>query len=141
MRRMLIALVFVVAISLLILSLVPSTASVDVSCDDLTTQGGTVSKEVKLGRFSDLLVVTLCSNPTTGFEWELIEISDENILQQTEQEYVAPEGTEVAGAAGQEVWTFKVLRSGEATITMAYGRPGEGGEKAEWTFDLSVKVD
>ncbi len=141
MRRMLIALVFVVAISLLILSLVPRTVSVDVSCDDLTSQGGTVSKEVKPGRFNDFLVVTLCSNPTTGFEWELIEISNENILQQTEQEYASPEGTEVAGAAGEEIWTFKILRSGEAIISMEYSQPGEGGEKGEWTFDLSVKVD
>ena len=141
MRRMLIALVFVVAISLLILSRVPRTASVDVSCDDLASQGGTVSKEVELGRFNDLLVVTLCSNATTGFEWELVEISDENILQQTEQEYVAPEGTEVEGAAGQEIWTFKILRPGETIIAMEYSRPLGGGEKGEWTFDLSVKVN
>jgi predicted secreted protein len=137
---MLIALVFVVAISLLILSLVPRTASLEVTCDDFTSQGGTISKEVELGRFSDLLVVTLCSNATTGFEWELVEISDENILEPTEQEYVAPEGTEVEGAAGQEIWTFKILRPGEAIISMEYSRPWEGGEKGEWTFDLSVKV-
>lgn len=141
MRRMLIALVFVVAISILILSLVPRTASIDVSCDDFASQGGTISKEIELGRFSDLLVVTLCSNATTGFEWELVEISDENILQQTEQEYAAPEGTEVEGVAGQEIWTFKILRSGETTIAMEYSRPREGGGNGEWTFDLRVKVN
>jgi len=86
-----------------------------------------------------VLTVVLCSNPTTGFQWtESAQISEENVLQQTDHEYVAPEGEDneppASGAPGQEVWTFKALKKGTSEVSMEYSRPWEGGEKAEWTL-------
>ena len=119
-----------------------------------TPSQGTVSWEVPIDNFmnqknisdkievpaGDTLVVTLGSNPTTGFRWsESAQISDQTILKQTGHEFVPPEGT-VPGAGGQEEWTFKALKAGTATVSMEYSRPWEGGEKGEWTFSLAVTV-
>lgn len=84
--------------------------------------------------------MTLCSNPTTGFQWsESAKISDQTMLRQAAHKFVPPEG-DVPGAAGQEVWTFKAPKKGTATLSMEYSRLWEGGEKGEWTFKLTVVV-
>jgi predicted secreted protein len=41
-------------------------------------------------RVGDSLIVALDSNPTTGFEWALVSISDESVLSKVHDEYVQP---------------------------------------------------
>jgi inhibitor of cysteine peptidase len=60
-------------------------------------------------------------------------------VEQTGHEYVAPT-SDLMGAPGKEVWTFKALEKGTTIIAMQYSRPWEGGEQAEWTFSLTVIV-
>ena len=116
-------------------------ASVDISCDDFTRQHH-ISQEVEVP-VGDLLTVTLCSNPTTGFKWqESAEISDQTVLEQVDHKFVSPqsEPPPPPGTPGQEIWTFKALEKGQCIISMEYSRPWEGGEKGEWTFSLAVVV-
>lgn len=114
-------------------------ASVDVSIDDFTNVN-TITKEVEIAA-GGTLTVTLGSNQTTGFKWsEQAEIADTNILEQTNHQYIAPQGTGTVGAPGQEEWTFKGLKSGITTISMEYSRPWEGGEQGVWKFNLTVNV-
>lgn len=114
--------------------------SVEASCDDFMQQKD-ISKEVTVA-VGDSFKVTLCSNATTGFQWsESAQISDTTVVQQTDHKFVSPETEGLVGAPGKEVWTFKALKKGTSTISMEYGRPWEGGEKGEWTFDLTVVVE
>lgn len=119
----------------------PSAKSVEVSCDDFSASKNiTEQLEVTAG---DTFTVVLCSNATTGFSWsESAQISNSSIVEQVSHKYIAPvSGKEpLAGAPGQEVWTFKALKAGTSTISMEYSRPWEGGEKAEWTFELTLVV-
>ncbi len=94
--------------------------------------------EVAVG---DLLVITLESNPTTGFGWQLSGI-DEDLLALIECRYEPGENAEqgMVGAGGSEVWTFEALTKGETTISMEYSRPWEGGEKAVQTFEVTVTI-
>ncbi|HEY41250.1 MAG TPA: protease inhibitor I42 family protein [Dehalococcoidia bacterium] len=89
-----------------------------------------------------LLVIELPSNPTTGFRWELSEPVDEDLITLVESNYepVTESTTGIAGAGGTEVWTFKALTAGNATIAMEYSRPWEGGEKAVETFEVTVII-
>jgi inhibitor of cysteine peptidase len=88
----------------------------------------------------DTITVTVASNPTTGFEWELAGISDPAVIAQDgESEYVPPE-TSALGAGGQEVWHFETLKKGSSLISLSYSRPWEGDEKAERTLEISVIV-
>ena len=114
-------------------------ASVEVSCDDFMQQKH-ISKEVSAA-VGDSFTVKLCSNPTTGFQWsESAQISDPTVVQQMDHESLPPETEGLVGAPGKEVWTFKALKKGTSTISVEYGRPWEGGEQGEWTFNLTVVV-
>lgn len=86
------------------------------------------------------LVATLGSNPTTGFQWDANPtISDTAVLSQYEHNFVSPTST-AAGAPGKDVWTFKPLKKGTATVSFNYSRPWTGGEKNQWTLQLTVVV-
>jgi len=138
-KLILVCAVVVISLCLFACSPTPKQVSVDVSCDDFMKQQH-ISQEAEVA-VDGSLTVTLCSNPTTGFQWvESAQISDQTVLQQTSHKFVPPEETGVAGAAGKEMWTFKALKKGTSTISMEYSRPWEGGEKGEWTFVLTVTV-
>ena len=79
----------------------------------------------------EFLIVTLDSNATTGFSWNLSAISDE---------YIPPESP-IPGRGGQEVWTFEALDAGTATISMKYIRPWEAEAEPAETFEITVNVN
>jgi inhibitor of cysteine peptidase len=141
MKAKLTILFIIAAISTLLLACSPASqqASVEVSCDDFS-QNNHITKEVQVASGS-LLTVTLCSNPTTGFQWsETAQISDQTVLQQIDHKLVSAEEPGVVGAPGQEVWTFKALEKGTASLSLEYSQPWEGGGKGEWTFNLTALV-
>jgi inhibitor of cysteine peptidase len=88
-----------------------------------------------------LLLVTLCSNPTTGFQWnETPKNSDSSVLQQKEHRFISP-NTNLPGAAGKQTWSFKALKQGTTTILFEYSQPWEGGEKSVRTLTANVVVE
>ena len=90
----------------------------------------------------DTIVVTLGSNPATGYKWpDIAHIYNQEILKQMDYKFVNSEQTGVVGAPGKDVWTFKALKKGITTISMNYRRPWENGEKAEWTFDATITIE
>ena len=117
-------------------------ASVDASCDEFM-KNQHISKTVEVAD-SGSVTVTLCSNPTTGFQWtEQTQINDETILMQTGYEFLSPESDPPPppGTPGQAVWTFKALKKGTTEVSMEYSQPWEGGEKEEWTFILTITIE
>jgi predicted secreted protein len=89
----------------------------------------------------DASKITLPSNASTGFRWELTGISDKAVIAQDGvSEYVLPENSTVVGAYGKEIWTFKPLQRGTSIISLAYSQPWAGGTKKEWTITIEVKV-
>jgi len=114
-------------------------ATVTVTCDQFSKQANIV-QDVTAG-VGSTITVTLCSNPTTGFQWgEQAQISDTKVAKQTSHKIVAPANTGMVGAPGNEVWTFEALKAGTSTISFSYSRPWEGGEKNVETLKLNVTV-
>jgi len=110
---------------------------VDISCDQFTQNNHAMNEfQVEIG---DKITVKLCSNATTGFQWEY-EISEENVLKEEDHDFEEPEGDGV-GAPGIEVWTFEAVAKGTTEVRMEYSRPWEGGEKEEWTYTMTVIVE
>ncbi len=68
--------------------------------------------------------VTLESNPTTGYRWRLAEPLDRDILELVTSEFERPK-TDLVGAGGEEVWTFRAKRSGETVVRLERVRPWE----------------
>jgi len=91
----------------------------------------------------DLLIVTLDSNATTGYSWNLSAISDADVIEKVSDEYIAPEetGSPMVGAGGQEVWTFEALSAGTAEISMIYIQPWMQPPAPADTFDITVIVE
>jgi inhibitor of cysteine peptidase len=104
---------------------------------DAAADGGEVTLAV-----GDLLVVTLESNPTTGYAWSLAGAGESGVIAVAGNEFIAPESTEpLVGQGGVEVWTFQALAAGEVTIAMEYVRPWEQGVDPVDTFDITVVVE
>jgi len=111
--------------------------NIEITCDQFNENHHTRNEfQVEIG---DKIRVKMCSNPTTGFQWEY-ETSDENVLKEEDHDFEEPEG-DVLGAAGIEVWTFEAVEKGTTEVLMEYSQQWEGGLKAEWTYTMTVTVE
>lgn len=100
--------------------------------------GGTVTIGME-----DSLIVALDSNPTTGFSWTLVSISNTSVVTNVSSEYIpdpTPTGEPMVGSGGEEIWTFAPQAAGTSTIEMMYSRPWESVEPAA-RFNITVTVE
>lgn len=110
-------------------------AHVYISNDDFIDNENAVSKDVEISQWSNSLTISLDSDPTTGYKWEVIELEGQKIVEVTDDNYVA---SETEGTSGKEVWTFHVLKAGTGLISMEYSQPGEGGKNTLRKLDITV---
>ena len=75
-------------------------------------------------RVGEAFSIILDSNPTTGYQWQLVNSPDGGFLKLIGSEYRAPK-TGLAGAGGKEIWSFKALSAGQTMIVFEYLRPWE----------------
>ena len=138
LKLIMVSLMVFVALSLLACAPASKEVSLEVPIDEFMSQKH-ISQQIEVTA-GESIKVTLGSNPTTGFQWEQPVISDEAVIEQEGQSEFVPPQEQIPGAGGKEIWTFKALKAGNTTVSMEYSRPWEGGEKAEWTFNLTVTV-
>lgn len=96
--------------------------------------------EVRVGQEFN---ITLESNPSTGYGWQLAKQLNETILVLIGSEYKSSESGElIVGAGGTEIWTFRAVNSGTAEISLKYVRPWETDVPPieEQSFGIIVKV-
>jgi predicted secreted protein len=87
-------------------------------------------------RVGNTVTFTLCSNASTGFSSGAPRY-DHTALA-LKKHWSTPLKTAMPGAAGNESWTFKVLRVKNSTVSVQYSRPRTGGEKTVWILTLKV---
>jgi Predicted secreted protein len=88
---------------------------------------------------ADVLVITLDSNVTTGFRWELSSRPVAKVLSLEDSRYVVPSTSPgVVGAGGQEVWRFRAVGEGTTTLELTYQRAS--GETSGRPFSITVRV-
>ena len=87
------------------------------------------------------VTLTLDSNPTTGFSWQ-VEQSEE--LFRLESVYTEDRtGEPVTGSGGTETITLTPLKAGKTEVTLTYARPWEGGEKGDqlvYAFEIDKNM-
>jgi len=137
LRIVLILLTLAASLSLLSCIITSRDINVDITCDQFN-ENHHMRNEFRV-ESGDKIRVRLCSNPTTGFQWEY-EASGENVLKEEDHDFEEPTGN-VPGVAGVEVWVFEAIEKGTVEVHMEYSQPWEGGLKAEWTYTMSVTVD
>jgi len=111
---------------------------ISISCQEFMDQND-IKREAEVA-VGDLLKLTLCSNPTTGFRWEQVGIGDRTVVEEVGHQFQMPSSRALVGLAGNELWTLKALKKGTTSVSLDYGRPWEGGERGEWTLELTVVV-
>ena len=133
-----IILMFAVFAILLLLPSCIKIREIEISCGQFNKNPNATSEfQVTV---SEMIRVKLCSNPTTGFQWKY-DIIGQNVLEETDHEFVQAEGEGVVGSASEEIWTFQAVEKGTAEVRMEYSRSWEGGEQKEWTYIFTVTVE
>ncbi|KPK37401.1 MAG: hypothetical protein AMJ65_14635 [Phycisphaerae bacterium SG8_4] len=112
----------------------PPAETVEVSEDDNAGQ-------VELER-GQILVVTLESNPSTGYSWEQAESNQSTLMQIGEAEFRPSETSEapMVGAGGWEIFRFRAVSAGQTPLMFLYRRPWEEGAEPLETFLLQVVI-
>jgi len=83
-----------------------------------------------------VLVVSLESNPSTGYSWEVADINPKVLHQvgKTEFEQMSP----LLGAPERQTLRFKVVGAGQSTLKLVYRRPWEKDVKPAKEFSIQV---
>ncbi|WP_406280921.1 protease inhibitor I42 family protein [Nocardia sp. NBC_00881] len=88
------------------------------------------------------LVVTLPSNPSTGYSWRIAELDDALVKQDGVADFEPDPTVPVApGSGGSAVWTFVGVGTGVTQLTMDYARPWEQGMEPAERFSLTLEVE
>ena len=88
----------------------------------------------------DIVTVTLVSNPTTGYSWQVMQIDNSIFIQDGGPKYKESPGAEgLVGAGGTETFRFKAIRAGETSLELGYMRPWESVQPIE-TFTIKVVI-
>ncbi|MDF2641804.1 MAG: peptidase inhibitor [Pseudomonas sp.] len=87
-----------------------------------------------------LLILTLPSNPTTGFRWQ-VQNPASNVLHSLGPEvYSSAEQMDMVGSAGKSVWRYKAAEAGTGRLLMVYQQPWAPEVTPQATFDCSITV-
>jgi C1A family cysteine protease/predicted secreted protein len=100
------------------------------------------SRQIEL-REGQVLVVSLESNLSTGYMWE-VEEADETIVRQTgkiefELESHALGAPDLLGAPAKQILRFEAVAAGQTTLRLAYHRPWEKDVEPARTFSLQMQ--
>jgi inhibitor of cysteine peptidase len=86
------------------------------------------------------VVLTLPSNPTTGYRWTLQDSAKDVLHSLGPEVYSNPEDAGLVGSAGQSTWRFQTIRAGEGHLLLTYQRPWEPEVAPAQTFDCRLQV-
>lgn len=87
-----------------------------------------------------ILTVSLESNPTTGYLWQVARYDDAILHQLGEAEFKQGGEEGLVGAGGIETFRFETVRTGETSLELMYVRPWEQGVTPEKMFTIQVVV-
>ncbi|MEX6504167.1 protease inhibitor I42 family protein [Pseudomonas zhanjiangensis] len=87
------------------------------------------------------LILTLPSNPTTGFRWLIRDDAAQVLASLGPEVYSNPEDAGLVGSAGQSTWRFQARQAGEGHLRLTYQRPWETGVAPAKSFECAVRVE
>ena len=93
--------------------------------------------DIKAG---EQFMITLDSNPTTGYSWEAS--FDKNMLDQVNSDYKQDQSKPgIVGVGGKHTFIFKGLKTGSTQIKLLYKRPWEqqSADAKTSIFNVTIK--
>ena len=86
-----------------------------------------------------MLIVSLPSNPTTGYRWNLREVSAEQLKSLGPEVFSSPK-SDVIGGDGLSTWRFEAAEAGSGRLYLTYQRPWEVDAEPAGLFDCRIEV-
>lgn len=86
------------------------------------------------------LILSLPSNPTTGFRWVVRDAAPSVLTSLGPEVYSNPEDAGLVGSAGKSTWRYTVKGAGEGHLLLTYQRPWETDVAPAETFDCNIKA-
>lgn len=86
------------------------------------------------------LIVSLPSNPTTGYRWNVQEVSEAQLKSLGPEVFSSPE-KDVIGGDGVSTWRFQAAEPGQGRLYFTYLRPWESDGEPAGLFDCRVEVE
>lgn len=118
-----------------VVSLEPRTGSLEVAPGQ---QARCAPIELRRGQ---TLILSLPSNPTTGFRWQLFDAAPAVLRTLGPEVYRTPEDAGLVGSGGLSTWRFQAAQPGQARLLLQYQRPWEQGVAPALIYDCPVRVD
>ncbi|WP_434605587.1 protease inhibitor I42 family protein [Pseudomonas sp. R1-7] len=87
------------------------------------------------------LILSLPSNPTTGYRWSIQDSAGGVLKGLGPEVYRNPEDAGVVGAAGVSTWRFQAFAIGTGRLRLTYQQPWAPEVPAVETFDCAISVD
>lgn len=87
-------------------------------------------------------VITLKTNPSTGYQWMIKEGLAGSGLVLLEENYQPADrssGKPIVGAGGTKTWKFRGAEPGKTMLKMVYQRPGEEKSAETKYFQVQIK--
>lgn len=86
------------------------------------------------------LTLSLPSNPTTGFRWQVQSPVGEALQSLGPEVFSTPESLNMVGSAGQSTWRYQARQAGSSHLVMVYQQPWAPEVPPEKTFDCVITV-
>lgn len=87
------------------------------------------------------IIITLPSNPTTGYSWNIFQIDTAQLNQVGETEFIPENEEPLVGQGGAEKLQFLVIAEGKSTLILVYQRPWEEDVEPLETFSIEIVVE
>jgi inhibitor of cysteine peptidase len=94
-------------------------------------------KSVQL-KTGEKLEITLKSNPTTGYRWDVVSPKNDILKLAGEPQFKAD--SKAIGAGGKTTFVFEATSAGKATLKLVYHRSWEKKAEPAKTFEVTVEV-
>jgi len=85
------------------------------------------------------LILSLPSNPTSGYRWMLRDVSSEQ-LESLGPEVFSSGKNDLIGADGISTWRFEAAERGSGRLYLTYQRPWENDAEPADLFDCRIEV-
>ncbi|WLI13739.1 MULTISPECIES: protease inhibitor I42 family protein [Pseudomonas] len=124
--------------------LIPLALALLSACATQSTHNVTVEKQsecpVQLNSGQNL-ILTLPSNPTTGYRWAIQDSAGGVLRALSPEVYSNPEDAGVVGSAGLSTWRFQAFATGTGRLRLTYSQPWAPEVPAVKTFDCAIAVN
>jgi len=118
--------------------LVPTLFSMTAFAETVLTEAD-CGKTIQI-KSQEEVMVSLASNPTTGYGWAMVEQGSDAAVVVVSKEFrtsASPSGS--VGAGGVELFRLRLLKTGRFTVTFVYRRSWEKEREPERVFRIVLE--